>query len=209
MWATPNPRVMNTTGQMGVAVGCGGALSTARAWGRRHWRPIPRASRNCTSVHRRSLPGPSGCPAQARWTIIDDADAERVTFHGEWKKGLHENGDHVGSGFRYAEQGSADTWAAYALPVRQTGMYRIRMIWNYYWNGRAGAVPVTIRHAHGTLRDRGHAAGLGPVARIGDRGATPGKVQPKSALRPTVQTAWWSRMPWQSKGSVMHDEARG
>jgi len=31
-------------------------------------------------------------------------------------------------------------------------MHRIRLIWNVYWDGRARVVPVTIRHARGTLR---------------------------------------------------------
>ena len=146
-----SPRVMNTTGQMGVAVGYAAALCRRHALEPQALAADPSRVAELQACIGGAFPGRPD-PAQAGWTIIDDADAERVTFYGEWKKGLHENGDHVGSGFRYAEQGSADTWAAYALPVQQAGMYRIRMIWNYYWNGRAGAVPVTIRHAHGTLQ---------------------------------------------------------
>ena len=191
-----SPRVMNTTGQMGVAVGYAAALCRRHALGPQALAADPARVAELQACIGGAFPGRPD-PAQAGWTIIDDADAEQVTFHGEWKKGLHENGDHVGSGFRYAEQGSADTWAAYALPVRRRACTAsdLELLLERTRRSSSGDNPACARHAQVTVDMR---QGLGPVARIGDRGATP-ESQPKSALRPTVQTAWWSRMPWQSK----------
>ncbi|MBP7637269.1 MAG: FAD-dependent oxidoreductase, partial [Kiritimatiellae bacterium] len=146
-----SPRVMNTTGQMGVAVGCAAALCLRHALEPQALAADPVRVAELQASIGGEFPGHPD-PAQAGWTVIDDADAEQVLFQGNWKQGLHENGDHVGSGFRYAEQGGTDTWAAYTLPVRQAGMHCIRLTWNVYWDGRARAVPVSIRHARGTLR---------------------------------------------------------
>ncbi len=146
-----SPRVMNTTGQMGVAVGCAAALCRRHALEPHALAADPARVAELQARIGGGFPGRPD-PAQAGWTVIDDADQTQVIFHGEWKQGLHENGDHIGSGFRYTEQRGADTWVAYTLPVRQAGMHRIRLIWNVYWDGRARVVPVTIRHARGTLR---------------------------------------------------------
>jgi len=146
-----SPRVMNTTGQMGVAVGCAAAVC------KRHAR-VPREVANDAALTSElqeliggAFPGHPD-PQHAGWQIVDETDAERVTVSGEWKQGLHENGDHYGSGFLYAKQGEERTWVAFALPVAEAGRYQIHMIWNTYWDGRADAVPVRITHAAGVAQ---------------------------------------------------------
>ena len=146
-----SPRVMNTTGQMGVAVGCAAAVCKKNAL-------LPRqlaqnANRVCElqDLIGGAFPGHPD-PFRAGWQVVDETDLDSVTVSGEWKTGLHENGDHCGDGFLYAEKGDVNTWVAYALPVLEAGRHRLRMIWNFYWNGRAAAVPVVIAHAEGVAR---------------------------------------------------------
>jgi hypothetical protein len=146
-----SPRVMNTTGQMGVAIGCAAAVCKRYAL-------LPREVANDTARMSElqdliggDFPGHPD-PRRAGWLIVDETDAERVTVSGAWKRGLHENGDHYGSGFLYAEQGGEQTWAAFALPVAEAGRYRVYLTWNTYWDGRADAVPVRITHAEGVAQ---------------------------------------------------------
>lgn len=155
-----SPRVMNTTGQMGVAVGCAAALCRRYSVEPRMLAANPAHVAELQTVIGGDFPSHKDA---ANWIIIDDDDAQWVEFHGDWQMGLHENGDHFGSGFRFVERGNAETRASFTLPVTQAGRYRIRMMWNYYWNGRAAAVPITIRHADGTLNlevDMRHGSGL-------------------------------------------------
>lgn len=167
-----SPRVMNTTGQMGVAVGCAAAVCKRYAL-------LPREVANDTARMSElqdliggDFPGHPD-PRLAGWLIVDEADSARVTVSGAWKRGLHENGDHYGSGFLLAEAGDEQTWVAFALPVAEAGRYRVYLTWNTYWDGRADAVPVRITHAEGVARvtvdmNRGsgewHALGDYPLA---------------------------------------------
>lgn len=146
-----SPRVMNTTGQMGVAAGCAAAVCLKRGVLPRGLAGQPDGVRDLQDLIGGAFPGHPD-PLTAGWRIIDDADTEHVTVSGEWKKGLHENGGHWGDGFLFAEKGDLQTWVAYALPIREAGLYRLRMIWNEYWNGRSSAAPVTVTHAEGKAR---------------------------------------------------------
>ncbi len=146
-----SPRVMNTTGQMGVAVGCAAAVCKKSVLLPRQLAQNAARVSELQNLIGGEFPGHPD-PLRAGWQIVDETDVSSVTVSGVWKKGLHENGDHVGDGFLYAERGDVNTWVAYALPVREAGRYRLRMIWNYYWSGRAAAVPVVITHAEGSSR---------------------------------------------------------
>jgi hypothetical protein len=146
-----SPRVMNTTGQMGVAVGCAASVCRRHALLPRDLAQSAGRVQELQALIGGAFPGRPD-PLCAGWLVIDETDDAQVTVSGDWKPGLHENGDHYGSGFLYAETGDARTWVAYALPVREAGRYRLRLLWNYYWNGRSAAVPVVISHAEGTAR---------------------------------------------------------
>jgi hypothetical protein len=146
-----SPRVMNTTGQMGVAIGCAAAVCKRHALHPREVANDAARMGELQDLIGGDFPGHPD-PLRAGWQIVDEADAERVTVSGAWKQGLHENGDHYGSGFLYCESGHAETWVAYAVPVAEAGRYRLRMSWNAYWDGRADAVPVRITHAQGVAR---------------------------------------------------------
>ncbi len=146
-----SPRVMNTTGQMGVAVGCAAVLC------KKHTLTLRELARSSGWINELQdliggdFPGHPD-PHRVGWHFIDETDADCVTVSGEWKRGLHENGDHYGSGFLCCASGAADAWVAYKLPVTEAGRYRLYMIWNSYWNGRADAVPVRITHLNGVTR---------------------------------------------------------
>ncbi len=162
-----SPRVMNTTGQMGVAAGCAAAVCRKHTLTPCELAQEPERINELQELIGGDFPGHPD-PRYAGWHIIDDTDADYVTVSGDWKKGLHENGDHYGTGFLCCENGAADTWVAYKLSVSEAGRYRLYMIWNRYWNGRANAVPVRITHMQGVThitvdmnRDSGEWSELG------------------------------------------------
>jgi hypothetical protein len=146
-----SPRVMNTTGQMGVAAGCAAAVCRRHALLPREVASDTTRMSELQDLIGGAFPGHPD-PRHVCWHIVDETDAGRVTVSGEWNKGLHENGDHYGSGFLYCEKGHAEAWVAYALPVGEAARYRLRILWNTYWDGRADAVPVRITHAEGVAR---------------------------------------------------------
>lgn len=172
-----SPRVMNTTGQMGVAVGCAATLCQRYALLPRALAGDPARVDELQTLIGGAFPGHPD-PDMAGWTVIDDADPEHVMFSGDWQQGLHENGDHYNEGFRYAEINGTDTWAEYTLPIAMAGVYRLRVIWNFYWNGRASSVPVVIRHTAGESRVLVNmTCGFGQWHELGDYSLKPDTAQ--------------------------------
>lgn len=134
-------RVMNTTAQMGVAVGTAAALCA-----REKILPadIYRLTRyaELQDMIGGDWPGHPD-PKKAGWKIVDDADSG-VAKSGPWAFRQGENGDYHGNGYLQLSKHDPAAWVEFPLPVEKEGDYALRMTVGYHWEQLASDVKVAL-----------------------------------------------------------------
>ena len=124
-----SPRVMNTLGQLGVAVGEAAAMCFEGCYSPRGLYEGGHAKELQDRLGG-EFPGRPD-PTKAGWKFIDDEDPS-VKFEGKWELGWNCNGGQLGNRSHYSCDKAAK--AVYPLPVEKKGRYRLKAIVPHLFN---------------------------------------------------------------------------
>lgn len=83
--------------------------------------------------------------ASVEGIVVDDAQA---IFEGQWTQSSFV-APFVGAGYQHDQAGKAGRRVRFEIPVREAGVYRVRLSHNYAAS-RCSRVPVAVQHAEGT-----------------------------------------------------------
>jgi hypothetical protein len=147
-----SPRVMNTTGQMGVAAGY--AVAICRQYGITP-RDLYRSHERTTELQARITGAWPARPAAAGYTL-DNGDATGVDIHGAWTASTGVPG-FIGADYLYAAAGTPGSHrVAYTPPSLIPGSYEIALRWTQQAN-RNPQTPVWVFNSAPAAHDAGGA----------------------------------------------------
>jgi hypothetical protein len=141
-----SPRVMNTCGQMGVAVGCAAYVckersTTPRGVYEKHLDELMRLVRSGEA-------GGGATEGEGRGIVVDTEDARGVVVTGDWQTSSHERG-HVGRGYLHdGNRGKGRKSVTFTPEIPEAGRYIVEVRYTSS-NSRAGKVPVDVMHSGG------------------------------------------------------------
>ncbi|TKG93807.1 FAD-dependent oxidoreductase [Puteibacter caeruleilacunae] len=134
-----SPRVMNTCGQMGVAVGCAAALCDK-------YSVDPRVVH---SDHLNELKELVGIDTLAESGVILDNTDSSVEIIGEWTSSSHTGGYYGSNYIHDGNTGKGEKSVVFNLPIEESGLYHI---YTKYTTGdsRSTKTPFVINHQDGS-----------------------------------------------------------
>ena len=152
-------RVMNTCGQMGVAVGYAAALC------KKYSCPPRDIYRHAARTQELQLMAGGAWPQRAlvippefdaaNCVVVDNSEA---ALSGTWKSSDSEAGKFYGADYLHNSQiASPDLWVRYDLPIHSNGLYFVQAIWNSKDGAsidRAPAAQIEVVHADGATTNK-------------------------------------------------------
>jgi len=147
-----SPRVMNTCGQMGVAIGYAAWLCDKYACNPRDVYRSPARTEELQLTIGGSWPVRVYIEPEEPGieVIVDNTDVDHIVTYGTWAESTSATGQFYGENYLHDGNSgkSSNKWVRFTPDLPQAGLYEVYAIWNAS-TGRAANVPVDIISAEG------------------------------------------------------------